>query len=513
MTSLVLDIPSPSVQTGDTTQIDISATYQDGHTGPLPIDLVYPPSLTSSNSGIATVDATGSLKALSPGQTVITVTAAPHTATMVVAVTPPYNIAQTAKGCTATDNSHRTPNTIMVELKRGYDTEDAATLTRQNGATLLPQNSPTGHFIQFPCTPGDTSSQMQKLTERIANIKADHRVKEATPVTITAPKTQATQETSTPTPEISTAAVAAEPTPECAQVAHISTDPQVIELTPGIPRTLDQVTLHCTDRTNVILNPAHPDLTYSTEETQPPIQAGPQGRIAANRNTPTSNHIIIITHRSNRHRLPAHIRARHTNQNIETGYCTPDNHHTAKLLVELTQDITPTPTNPDLKRLASRAKAEIDFTIHPNAVTPLHERLTAAVFTVSCATPNHLLDQLHRLETHPHVLQAQPYLPLRGDAPGLTYTLTTHQKHITLKTGDSILINTAAHYPNGTQRFLTAPQVDELTLEITPPDSARIQASNSRLTALKPGNSLLTIGSNDPNTNNQTHSIPLKIVP
>ena len=512
MTNLVLDIPSPSLQAGDTAQIEITATYQDGHTGPLPIDFTQPTRLSSSNENIVTVDQRGSLKALFPGQALITVTAATHTATIVVAVTPSHNPANTAKGCPATGSSTPIPNTIMVELNRGNNDEDAASLARQHGATLLPKNSPTGHFLQFQCTPGDTPSQMQKLTQLVSNIKADHRVKEAIPVTIAGPTTPGTQQTPTPTPPTPIPTGAAPSTPTCSHAAAITTDPDILELTPGIPRTLNQVTLHCSDRTNVLLNPAHPDVTYSTEQPDAPIQTGPQGRITATRKSPTSNHIIIITHGPNRHRLSAQVRAGHTGQNIETDYCTPDNRHTAKLLIELAPDIKPAPTNPDLKRLTSRANAEIEFTFHPGTDTPLNKKLRAAVLTVSCSSTRHLLDQLQKLQKHSLITKAQPYLPLNGDTPGTSHTLTTHQEHLTLKTGDSILITPVAHYPNGTQRFLTDDQMKSLTLQVTPPDSAHIQHGTNKLTALKPGDSVLTMGSNDPNTGGQTHTIPLTIV-
>ena len=516
MTNLVLDIPSPSIQAGDITRIQITATYQDGHTGPLPIDLTQPARLSSSNKNIVTVDQKGTLKALFPGQALITVTAASHTATIVVAVTPSHNPASTAKGCSATGSSNPIPNTIMVELTRGKGKEDAASLARQHGATLLPENSPTGHFLQFQCTPGDTPAQMEKLTQLVSNIKADYRVREAIPVTIagpTTPGTPGTQQAPTRPPYTPTPIGTPEPTPTCSHVAAISTDPDTLELTPGIPRTLDQITLHCSNRTNVLLNPAHPGITYSTEQPDAPIQTGPQGRITAARNSPTSNHIIIIAHGPVRHRLLAKVRAKPTGRNIETGYCTPSNRNTAKVLAELTPDMEPAPTNPDLKRLASWANAEIDFTFHQGTDTPLNENLRAAVLTVHCNSPKHLLDQLRKLRQHPNIAEAQPYLPLRGDTHGTSHILTTYQKRITLKTGDSILITPAAHYRNGTQHFLTDDQMENLTLQITPPDSAHIQHETNRLTALTPGDSVLTIGSNDPATRGHTHTIPLIIIP
>ena len=512
MTNLVLDIPSPFLQAGDTAQIEITATYQDGHTGPLPINLNATPNLSSSNENIVTVDQTATIKALFPGQALITVTAATHTTTIVVSVTPSHNAYNTTKGCPATDSSTPVPNTIMVELNRGNNEEDAAALASQHGATPIPVNLPKGHFLQFQCTPSDTPSQMQKLTQLVSNIKADRRVKEAIPVTIAGPTTPGTQQAPTPTPPASTPTGAAPPTPTCSHTAVISTDPDILELTPGIPRTLEQVTLHCSNRTNVLLNPAHPDVTYSIDEPDAPIQTGPQGRITATRNSPTSNHTIIITHGPNRHRLTAQVRAKHTSQNIETGYCTPDNRHTAKLLIELVPNIEPTPTNPDLKRLTSQANAGIDFTFHPGTDTPLNEKLRAAVLTVFCKSPRHLLDQLQKLQKHPLITGAQTYLQLNGDTPGTSYTLTTHQEHLTLKTGDSILVTPAAHYSNGTQYFLTEDQMKNLTLQVTPTDSAHIQHGTNKLTALKPGDSILTMSSNDPNSSGQTHTIPLTII-
>ena len=506
MDHLILKVQSPSIQVGDTITLGLRAVYQGGRTGQLPTDVQATPTFASSNELVATIDPTGNITGIAPGLTTITARAFDHLATTSIIVLPLNPLTNVQIGCQTSDGTDPVLNTFIVHLTPGHDASDALSLARQYGGTIMPYDTPRGHLLQLPCIRGAWQAQVQHLARLASRIKGDSRVKEAILFTHADPNSIPFDQTATPSPEKQGTRKS-----HCDDLVAISTQPAMLDLDLTLPASLKTVTLHCADRSNVVLPSNHPDINYALEDPLAPLHIGPEGKIT-NVAGPTANHVVLVTHGVHRKRLT--IRVRHLPETELTGTeeCNPQNNGTGLVLAELAPHMDTTLNNPQVLELASQTDTALAFTFQPHW-DPMREKLHAVVLTVRCTSREDILKKARELHEHPDVSAAGHYFPLLTDSPKGFYKLATHDNQPTLKIGDSLSLTPVAHYRNGTQYDITDAQEADLVFIFFAPELGEYDPEINKLTALTPGQTTITIVSKDPQTQKHRLNIHLTVTP
>ena len=401
---------------GETSALELKATFKDGSTGPLPHDLQNPPLLFSDNPRSATVDNSGNLQAVGPGTARISARSGRHEAELTALVTVMGPEAGGGSSCTAPNpagqgNDYLANRVDLTMLPGNSTPEKAAAVAATRNGEIITGRTPSGAYrVQLDCPPGDAQDRAASLNAAISAMMQMEGVSHILPVE--AVKTEGNAQGQRPEEETLPHTAPAPPKPESRpgdEIVRIMPEPAHTTLAPGDSFSLGSIKLYNQDGTVSEVESNASGITYTTGHMR---RAGLTGRLLSNLlvtadgnilalpDSPTTTIVLTATYLEHQAHVRIDIRANAPDLGPGRDECTPGTGSQGHILAEMSGVV---------------ALEDVADTVNGLPVR-YFPAFNGHVVRVTCADSealNTLADQLARSDW---VNTAHAYVPTTGDA-------------------------------------------------------------------------------------------------